>query len=153
MRNQERRAGLGLINGVRMLGMSDLELQAKLNAERSEIPIWSRSRKEPSSPLTTSEDMGLPVDETPLGSGRQIEDRAEFRQILDLAPQHIGVFGPNGSPLYLNQVGPIRVGLRPLIHGQGLALISFIRRIVNILSVKERRDFSRVGLLSTRLGY
>ena len=105
LRNQERRAGLGLINGVRMLGMSDLELQAKLNAERSEIPIWSRSRKEPSSPLTTSEDMGLPVDETPLGSGRQIEDRAEFRQILDLAPQHIGVFGPNGSPLYLNQVG------------------------------------------------
>src|ERR1700676_2953459 len=45
---------------------------------------------------------------------------------------------------------PSRVGLKPLIHGQGLDLISFIRRTVNILSVKERRDFSRAGLLSTR---
>src|SRR5258705_3882738 len=86
-----------------MPGMSDLELQAKLNAERSEIPI--RSRKDASSPLTTSEDLGLPVDETRVGSGRQIEDRAELRQILDLAPQHMGVFGPDGSPLYINQVG------------------------------------------------
>src|SRR5207248_11772380 len=33
------------------------------------------------------------------------EQETELRQILDLAPQHIGVFGPNGSPLYLNQVG------------------------------------------------
>jgi len=102
-RNQERRAGFGLIIGVRMPGMSDLELQAKLNAERSEIPI--RSRKDTSSPLATSEDLGLPVDETRVGSGRQIEDRPELRQILDLAPQHMGVFGPDGSPLYINQVG------------------------------------------------
>ena len=85
--------------------MSDLELQAKLNAERSGITMGSRRRKETSSPLTTSEYLGLPVDETGVGSGRQIEDRAEFRQIMDLAPQHIGVFGPNGSPLYINQVG------------------------------------------------
>jgi PAS domain S-box-containing protein len=101
-RTEQRRGGFG---SVRMPGMSDLELQAKLRAERSEIPIWSRSRKDNSSPLTTSEDLGLPVDETGVGSGRQIEDRAEFRQIMDLAPQHIGVFGPNGSPLYINQVG------------------------------------------------
>jgi PAS domain S-box-containing protein len=33
------------------------------------------------------------------------EQEARFRQILDLAPQHIGVFGPDGSPLYVNQVG------------------------------------------------
>ncbi|HXD31501.1 MAG TPA: PAS domain-containing protein [Pyrinomonadaceae bacterium] len=33
------------------------------------------------------------------------EQETELRQILDLAPQHIGVFGPDGSPLYLNQVG------------------------------------------------
>lgn len=33
------------------------------------------------------------------------EQETELRQILDLAPQHIGVFGPSGSPLYLNQVG------------------------------------------------
>ena len=105
LRNQERRAGFGLIIGVRMPGMSDLELQAKLNAERSEIPIWNGSKKDTSSQLTTSEDLGLPVDETRVGSGRQIEDRPELRQILDLAPQHMGVFGPDGSPLYINQVG------------------------------------------------
>jgi len=29
----------------------------------------------------------------------------ELRQILDLTPQHVGVFGPNGRPLYVNQVG------------------------------------------------
>src|SRR6266540_3205670 len=101
-RTQERRGSFG---SVRMPGMSDLELQAKLNAERSEIAIWSGSRKDTSSPLTTSEDLGLPVDKTRVGSGRPIEDRAELRQILDLAPQHIGVFGPDGSPLYINQVG------------------------------------------------
>ncbi len=101
-RTQERRGSFG---SVRMPGMSDLELQAKLNAERSEIAIWSGSRKDTSSPLTTSEDLGLPVDKTRVGSGRPIEDRAELRQILDLAPQHMGVFGPDGSPLYINQVG------------------------------------------------
>src|SRR6266542_4492178 len=59
-----------------------------------------------------------------------------------------------GSSISAPQCGePSRVGLKPLIHGQGLDLISFIRRIVNILSVKERRDFSRAGPLSTRLGY
>jgi|GEM_PF-294597 len=31
------------------------------------------------------------------------KQETELRQILDLAPQHIGVFGPTGSPLYINQ--------------------------------------------------
>ena len=30
------------------------------------------------------------------------ERERELRQILDLAPQHIGVFGPDGTPLYAN---------------------------------------------------
>ena len=30
------------------------------------------------------------------------EQEAELRQLLDLTPQHIGVFGPNRSPLYAN---------------------------------------------------
>jgi PAS domain S-box-containing protein len=33
------------------------------------------------------------------------EQEANFRQILDLAPQHIGVFGSDGSPRYLNKWG------------------------------------------------
>src|SRR5437867_2098615 len=58
-----------------------------------------------------------------------------------------------GSSISAPQCGELsRVSLKLIIHGQGLDLISFIRRIVNILSVKERRDFSRVGLLNTRLG-
>jgi hypothetical protein len=84
--------------------------------------------------------------------GKNPRKETELRQILDLAPQHIGVFAPSGEPLYsITQDSgisappcgePIRVGLKPLINGQGLDLISFIRRIVNILLVKERRDFS-----------
>ena len=31
------------------------------------------------------------------------ERESELEQILDLAPQHIGVFGPDGSPLYANR--------------------------------------------------
>jgi PAS domain S-box-containing protein len=31
------------------------------------------------------------------------ERQSELQQILDLAPQHIGVFGPDGSPLYGNR--------------------------------------------------
>jgi len=31
------------------------------------------------------------------------EQETELRQILDLTPQHIGVFGPDGSPLYANR--------------------------------------------------
>src|SRR6185503_5177249 len=33
------------------------------------------------------------------------EQEAELRQILDLTPQHIGVFAPSGAPLYLNHAG------------------------------------------------
>jgi formate hydrogenlyase transcriptional activator len=33
------------------------------------------------------------------------QQETQHRQILDLAPQQIGVFGPDGSPLYVNQVG------------------------------------------------
>jgi PAS domain S-box-containing protein len=32
------------------------------------------------------------------------EREREFRQILDLTPQHLGVLGPDGSPLYANRV-------------------------------------------------
>ena len=63
--------------------MSEFELQAKLNAERSEIPIiWSRSKNDTSSQMTTSEDLGLPVDETPPGFGGQIEDRMSAEERL-----------------------------------------------------------------------
>src|SRR5262249_51390870 len=32
------------------------------------------------------------------------ERERELRQILDLTPQHLGVLGPDGSPLYANRV-------------------------------------------------
>jgi formate hydrogenlyase transcriptional activator len=38
-------------------------------------------------------------------SERDLQEReSELRQILDLTPQHIGVLGPDGSPLYANRV-------------------------------------------------
>jgi formate hydrogenlyase transcriptional activator len=40
-----------------------------------------------------------------LRSERDLQEReSELRQILDLTPQHIGVLGPDGSPLYANRV-------------------------------------------------
>ena len=32
------------------------------------------------------------------------EQETELRQILDMTPQHIAVFAPDGSPLYANHV-------------------------------------------------
>jgi len=34
----------------------------------------------------------------------ELEREREFQQILDLTPQHLGVLGPDGSPLYANRV-------------------------------------------------
>jgi PAS domain S-box-containing protein len=34
----------------------------------------------------------------------ELERELELQQILDLTPQHLGVFGPDGSPLYANHV-------------------------------------------------
>ena len=34
----------------------------------------------------------------------ELERERELQQILDLTPQHLGVFGPDGSPLYANRV-------------------------------------------------
>ena len=126
--SQERRGGFGsaeqflesggqkascLSVDVRMPGMSDLELQAKLNAERSEIPIiWSRSKKDTSSQMTTSEDLRLPVDETRVGSGRQIEDRksaeerlpfeAQLQATLNVIPAYAFYALPSGALTFVN---------------------------------------------------
>src|SRR5262249_40455292 len=39
------------------------------------------------------------------------DQEAELRQILDLTPQHIGVLGPDGSPLYANHAALEYFGL------------------------------------------
>src|SRR5882762_5311372 len=44
----------------------------------------------------------IEIEERKTAEEKIREQEAEHRQILDLAPQHIGVFGPNGSPLFLN---------------------------------------------------
>jgi formate hydrogenlyase transcriptional activator len=129
LRSRETRGGLGsaeqllesgalqkpvcVIGGVHMPGMFDLELP-KLNAESSGIPITSsRSRKNASSPLTTSEDLGLPVDETPVGSGRQTEDRkgaeerlpfeAQLQATLNVIPACTWYAAPSGALTFVNK--------------------------------------------------
>src|SRR6266850_1758406 len=111
--------------------MSDLELQAKLNAERSEIPIiWSRSKKDTSSQMTTSEDLGLPVDETPVGPGRQIEDRksaeerlpfeAQLQATLNVIPAYAWYAAPSGALTFVNERTADYLGLpndHPIRHG------------------------------------
>ena len=46
---------------------------------------------------------GIDIEERKTAEGKIREQEAELRQIVDLAPQHIGVFGRDGSPLYANR--------------------------------------------------
>ena len=89
--------------------------------------------------------------------GKRSEDKiraqeAEVRQILDLAPQHLGVFGPEGTPLYVNHVALEYFESTSTNGAPSLELISFIQKIVNTLSVKERSDFSLGLPMSSKLG-
>jgi PAS domain S-box-containing protein len=42
----------------------------------------------------------------------ELERERELQQILDLTPQHLGVLGPDGSPLYANRVALDYFGIR-----------------------------------------
>ena len=44
----------------------------------------------------------IEIEERKIAEEKIREQETELRQILDLAPQHIGVFGPDGKPLYTN---------------------------------------------------
>jgi PAS domain S-box-containing protein len=45
----------------------------------------------------------IEIEERKIAEERVREQEKELRQILDLTPQHISVFGPDGIPLYTNQ--------------------------------------------------
>ena len=44
----------------------------------------------------------IEIEERKIAEEKIREQETELRQILDLTPQHIGVFGPDGSRLYAN---------------------------------------------------
>ena len=81
------------------------------------------------------------------------EQERELRQILDLTPQHLGVLGPDGKPLYANHAA-LDISASPSTNGvpKGLDLISFIQMIVSTFSAKERSDFSKGRPMSSKLG-
>jgi PAS domain S-box-containing protein len=45
----------------------------------------------------------IDIQERKIAEEKIREQETELRQIVDLTPQHIGVFGPDGSPLYANR--------------------------------------------------
>ena len=51
------------------------------------------------------------VEDRNRADGKIREQESELRQILDLAPQHIVVYGPNGERLYANRVALDYIGL------------------------------------------
>src|SRR5882762_1498766 len=53
----------------------------------------------------------LDVDERKTAEGKIREQEAELRQIVDLVPQLVSVFGPGGERLYANRIGLDYVGL------------------------------------------
>ena len=48
--------------------------------------------------------INLDIEERKQAETKLQEQEMEFRQILDLTPQHVGVLGPDGTPLYANRV-------------------------------------------------
>jgi PAS domain-containing protein len=54
-----------------------------------------------SNPLTVGSSDHLDIEDR---KHAELEREREFQEILDLTPQHLGVFGPDGSPLYANRV-------------------------------------------------
>ena len=51
------------------------------------------------------------INERRQAEGKIHEQEVELRQVLELAPQHITVLGPDGRRLYLNQAGLSYYGL------------------------------------------
>jgi PAS domain S-box-containing protein len=48
--------------------------------------------------------VNLDIEERKQAEEKLQAQELEFRQILDLTPQHVGVLGPDGTPLYANRV-------------------------------------------------
>jgi formate hydrogenlyase transcriptional activator len=67
----------------------------------------------------------IEIQERKIAEQKIREQEIELRQILDLAPQHVMVYGPDGSPLYANQVALeyCGVGLEQLL---GESRIDFV---------------------------
>jgi len=53
----------------------------------------------------------LDIDERRTAEGKILEQEAELRQIVDLVPHHVAVFGPNGERLYANRAALDYLGL------------------------------------------
>jgi formate hydrogenlyase transcriptional activator len=51
------------------------------------------------------------IEDRKTAEGKIREQEAEFRQIVELVPQHVAVFGPDGERLYANRVALDYVGL------------------------------------------
>jgi len=68
---------------------------------------WHLSRAEPvrasDGTLLYWIGVNLDIEELRASESKYREQEIELRQILDLTPQHIGVFAPDGSRLYANQ--------------------------------------------------
>jgi PAS domain S-box-containing protein len=53
----------------------------------------------------------MDIDERKTAVGKLREQEAELRQIVDVVPQLVAVFGPDGERLYVNRIGLDYVGL------------------------------------------
>src|SRR5260221_3149190 len=54
---------------------------------------------------------GIDVTERKTAEGKIREQEAELRQMLDLTPQYLGVFGADGSPIYANRASLDYLGM------------------------------------------
>ena len=95
-------------------------VETHISLHRIRENLKSAVRKRTAQPVTTNEELEGALQEirvlTQVAGRKHAEEKireqeAELRQVLDLAPQHIVVLGPEGSHLYSNQAALNYYGL------------------------------------------
>src|SRR5713101_2202250 len=95
-------------------------VETHISLHRMRENLESAVRKRTAQPVTTNEELEGALQEirvlTQVTGRKHAEEKireqeAELRQVLDLAPQHIVVLGPEGSHLYSNQAALNYYGL------------------------------------------
>ena len=118
---------------------------------------WFLHRKEPlrneAGEIVKWYGSSIEIQERKTAEEKIREQETELRQILDLAPQHIGVFAPDGSRLYVNHTAleyfgvtleqwrAEALGLKPAFHGSDLDMNSFIQKIENTFLTERNKRF------------
>ena len=118
---------------------------------------WFLHRKEPlrneAGEIVKWYGSSIEIEERKTAEEKIREQETELRQIVDLTPQHIGVFGPDGSRLYTNHTALEYFGVTmDQWRAQALDMKLVHPEDREHFLAKERRDFLRGRPMSSKFG-